>query len=260
MWSNLNTKLKDFHAISLTELNSQASFLDRIDTKYLITEKQLENILEELDKNFFVLEIDGKSVFSYNSIYMDTKNYDFYKQHQNKEKSRTKIRTRLYEDSNIAFFEYKQKENWLTRKFRYQFPVEEHWKMTKWKKRFFEWVYMSFYWHLPEEITPSLETSYKRLTLCSRDSSERLTIDFDIKLKWLRKNDSWEINLENLVIVESKSNKVDWLSSEIMRKKWIKKSSSCSKYCLWLIYNKIKPFPWIFDKTIDKIEKIRKDD
>jgi len=42
---------------------------------------------------------------------MDTQDYQFHKQHENKEKSRTKIRTRLYKDSDMAFFEYKQKLN-----------------------------------------------------------------------------------------------------------------------------------------------------
>jgi len=42
---------------------------------------------------------------------MDTQDYLFYNQHQDKEESRTKIRTRLYKDSNLAFFEYKQKED-----------------------------------------------------------------------------------------------------------------------------------------------------
>jgi len=40
---------------------------------------------------------------------MDTEDYLFYKQHQNKLKSRTKVRTRYYVDSNLAFFEFKQK-------------------------------------------------------------------------------------------------------------------------------------------------------
>ena len=69
---------------------------------------------------------------------MDTEDYHFYNQHQTREKARTKIRTRLYKDSDLAFFEYKQKENGITRKFRYEFPSDEHGIMTKGKTRFFE--------------------------------------------------------------------------------------------------------------------------
>ena len=42
---------------------------------------------------------------------MDNEDCIFYKQHQNKEKSRTKVRTRYYVDSDLAFFEYKQKQD-----------------------------------------------------------------------------------------------------------------------------------------------------
>ena len=126
MGGDLKSKLLDFSSINLTELNATASYLKRIDRKYLITESKLKIILDDLKSDFQVLDIDWTRVFSYDNVYMDTEDYFFYNQHQNKEKSRTKVRTRLYEDSNLAFFEYKQKEDWVTKKFRYQFPNEEH--------------------------------------------------------------------------------------------------------------------------------------
>ena len=163
---------------------------------------------------------------------MDTEDYEFYKQHQNKEKSRTKVRTRLYVDSDLAFFEYKQKEKGVTRKFRYQFPSEEHGTMTKGKRRFFEGLYSSFYGTLPEKkISPALRSEYSRLTLCSKDSGERVTIDFKIKLSGLRDHNE-KVKLNNVAIVESKSMSLDGVSHKIMEKHGIKKAKSCSKYCL----------------------------
>lgn len=98
-------------AINLTELNATASYLKRIDRKFLLTEKQFLHILEDLSDDFRALEIDGKRMFSYDNIYMDTQDYLFYNQHQNKLPSRTKVRTRHYVDSgDLAFFEFKQKE------------------------------------------------------------------------------------------------------------------------------------------------------
>ena len=137
MTSYFNNKLKDFIPLTLTELNATASFLKRIDTKFLLTKDDFNKMLKDLLHDFKILEIAGNRIFSYDNVYMDTQDYFFYNQHQNKENKRTKIRTRLYEDSDLAFFEYKQKENWITRKFRYQFPAKEHWIMTKWKIRFF---------------------------------------------------------------------------------------------------------------------------
>ena len=99
-----STKLKNFKSITLNQLNATASFLKRIDRKFLLNSKQFSTILDELKDNFNVLEIDGKKVFNYDNVYMDTADYLFYNQHQNKLESRTKVRTRYYVDSNIAFF------------------------------------------------------------------------------------------------------------------------------------------------------------
>ena len=49
--------VKDFEKLSLTELNSTASFLKRIDTKFLLTTSQFKEVLADLKKDFRVLEI-----------------------------------------------------------------------------------------------------------------------------------------------------------------------------------------------------------
>jgi hypothetical protein len=130
--------MKDFDKLSLTELNSQASFLKRIDRKFLLTSSQFEVVLKDLKKDFRVLEIAENRVFDYDNVYMDSEDHLFYKQHQAGLNPRTKIRTRLYKDANLSFFEYKHKLDGITSKYRYEFPSEEHGIMTKGKKRFFE--------------------------------------------------------------------------------------------------------------------------
>jgi hypothetical protein len=109
MTAILKEQLKNFDKLSLTELNAKASYLKRIDRKFLLTNSQFKEVLKDLKEDFQVLEIAENRVFSYDNIYMDTDDYLFYNQHQNKVNPRTKIRTRLYEDSDLAFFEYKHK-------------------------------------------------------------------------------------------------------------------------------------------------------
>lgn len=257
MGADLNSTLKFFNQISLSQLNSQASFLDRIDTKYLLTEEEFKNVLKDLEQEFYVLEIKEKSIFEYESIYMDSENYGFYYQHQNGEKNRTKVRTRNYLDSKIAFFEYKQKQNWITRKFRYQFnDLNEHGEMNNESNKFFEWVYQSFYSKTPEKIFPALATKYQRITFCSKSNDERVTVDFDIRLEDLRNKWKDIISLNNLVILESKSMSKDGKSAQIMKKYDIKRAGSCSKYGLWLCYQDIVPDTSRFKTTMRKIEKI----
>lgn len=258
MGSDISTKLVNFSSIGLTELNATASFLKRIDRKYLITEDQLKNVLEDLKDDFQVLEINNKRVFGYDNIYMDTEDYLFYNQHQNKEKSRTKIRTRLYTDSDLAFFEYKQKEAWVTKKFRYQFPIEEHGDMTKGKKRFFEGVWQSMYYGVKApKISPAIKTAYNRLTLVSKSWEERLTIDFNIRTKDLRKSNAKHTHLKNLVIIESKSMSDECFSASVMKKHKIAQAKSCSKYSLGVVYSGLVEKWSTFAKTMEKIKQIR---
>lgn len=257
MSATLQSKLQNFTAINLTELNATASFLKRIDRKFLITEQKLHEILTDLQSDFQALEIGGKRIFSYDNVYMDTNDYHFYNQHENRINGRTKIRTRLYTDSNMAFFEYKQKEDWVTKKFRYQFPTDEHGLMTKGKIRFFEGVYQSLYNTPAPKITPAINTKYKRLTLVNKDGSERLTIDFNISTKDLRGASATKTELKNLVIIESKSMSENCKSAEIMKKHAITQAKACSKYSLGVVYSGLAEKWDTFKNTMEQIALIR---
>ncbi len=253
----LKNKLFSLPSIDLTGLNASASYLKRKDRKFLLTERQLIEVLSDLPEVYQVLEIDGKRVFWYDNVYMDTQDYLFYKQHENKVPSRTKVRTRLYQDSKLAFFEYKQKENGVTKKYRYQFPFLEHGTMTKWKKRFFDGVYQNNYEEKTPDISPSIRTRYNRLTLVATDGEERLTIDFNIRVQDIRNKWSREKQLKNLVILESKSMSKTCRSVELMKEKWFKRARWCSKYSLWVVYSWLAEKWTTFENTIKKIKEIR---
>jgi len=250
--------LTSFEKLNLTELNATASFLKRIDTKFLLTTKQFKEALEYFKKDFRVLEISGQRMFKYDNVYMDTKDFKFYNDHQNWLNPRTKIRTRLYKDSGLAFFEYKHKQDSVTQKFRYDFPIDEHGIMTKWKKRFFEWVWQSLHnWEKAPNLTPSIRTTYDRITLVSKNGEERMTIDFNIKTKNLRRKNGRVVNLKNLVIIESKTLKADALALEVMKKHNIKKAKACSKYSLGVIYAGLAEKYDHFSETMEEIKMIR---
>ena len=258
MWSALLNRLSGFSPMTLTELNATASYLKRIDRKFLMTEKQFLTILGDLSEDFKALEIDRKRVFLYDNVYMDTDDYLFYNQHQDKLESRTKVRTRHYTDAgDLAFFEYKQKEDGITKKFRYQFPAKEHGTMTKGKKRFFEGVFQSMYSEKAPDISPAMRTKYNRLTLVSATGEERLTIDFNISVKDLRSKKAKNIKLKNLVIIESKSLSDNCKSCEIIKSHGIDRAGSCSKYSLWVVYSGLTEKWSKFQKTMNKIKDIR---
>ena len=109
------------------------------------------------------------------------------------------------------------------------------------------------------KITPAIKTKYSRITLVSNDGSERLTIDFDIRTLDLRDQNKSEINLKNLVIIESKSLSDNCISSEIMAKNNISLAKSCSKYSLWVVYSGLAKKYDTFIETMEKIKEIRLD-
>lgn len=256
--NNLKIQLKDFKSISLNSLNAKASLLKRMEKKYLLTSKDFIKMLPELKKGYDILEINNKKVFSYDNVYMDTEDYLFYNQHNDRLNSRTKVRTRFYVDSNQAFFEFKHKLNWVTNKYRYEFPYQEHGFMTKGKKRFFDGIWQSIYGttNVPE-ITPSLKTNYRRITMVSKRWWERLTFDFWITATNLRTQNAKTIELNNLIIVESKSTRNISRGTRLMDKFWIKRCTSCSKYSLGIIYSWLAQKYDTFKETMGYIENLR---
>lgn len=257
---NLQTMLNEFTTISLDQLNASMSFLERIEAKYLLNLKQLDKVLAELQDKFYVLSINDVSIFTYDNIYMDTKDYLFYKQHEQGEEQRLKVRTRHYVDSgNLVYFEMKLKEGKLLRKFRYPCGLEGHGHMNKDAVRFYSSLAQSLNLvYAKETLIPSVQTRCKRITLCSKTSDERLTIDFDVELNDLRDEQASWIKLGNVVIVESKSRTEDGYSKKVMKKMKIKEAGGCSKYCLGIYYFGRMKSHDRFEKTIKFIDKNHK--
>jgi len=235
---NLQSMLREFTTISLDQLNSSMSFLERIEAKYLLNLKQLDKVLEALQDKFYVLTINDVCIFTYDNIYMDTKDYLFYKQHEQGESQRLKVRTRHYVDSgNLVYFEMKLKEGKLLRKFRYPCGLEGHGEMTKDAVRFYSSLAQSLgLTYAKETLFPSIQTKCKRITLCSKESDERITIDFDVELNDLRDEKGNWMKLGNVVIMESKSRTENGYSKKLMKKMKVKEAGGCSKYCLGIYY------------------------
>lgn len=251
--------LKWFAPISLDQLNSSVSFLERVDVKYLVHASELQDIISRLQNDFYVLSIQDNTIFDYDNVYMDTKEYEFYYQHQDGHSPRTKVRTRHYINSDLMFFEFKQKEKKVTRKFRYQGESKYHGKMNNEAMRFYSGVYQSLYSAPPTHIIfPSVGTRYQRFTLCSKKNDERLTIDFNIQLIDHRHSKKDIIKLKNLVIIESKSHGSNGVSHQVMKELGIDIADSCSKYCLGMYYHELVDRRDNFQHSIDTVEAIKK--
>lgn len=95
--------------VSLAEVDATAALQTRVDRKYLIPTGALTRLVDGLSSRLSVLTIDGRRVFSYQSIYFDTADHGMFRDHTQGRRLRTKVRTRLYADSGLAMLEVKQK-------------------------------------------------------------------------------------------------------------------------------------------------------
>ena len=101
--------IQNLTPITLGEMDG-VSLMKRTDTKFVIHQKNLIEVLETIKDHYSVLQINDKRTLSYPSLYFDTKDKKFYHNHHNGKVNRTKVRMRKYMESNICFLEVKQKD------------------------------------------------------------------------------------------------------------------------------------------------------
>ena len=215
--------LEKFQPISLKEMDS-VKLMDRTDTKYTFNRAQFVEILSEILPHYRVLEVEGKRVSRYKTLYYDTADYSLYTRHHNGELNRYKIRHRSYVESNVGFLEVKFKSN----KGR---TVKDRIKKNEVP---FEWEQESeaFLRDMlpfdPKTLAPVIWVNYSRLTLVNKESAERLTIDLDLEFE----QDGIKKNLSNLVIAEVKQERRKSSPFLKVMKKFHIREGSISKYCM----------------------------
>jgi hypothetical protein len=115
MKNELVAILKDFPKINLDQLNASAKFMERMENKYIVDNDQLQQFFKKAHKKYYILQIKEKVVFSYQNVYMDTKDYFFYHEHEHKKHKRVKLRTRQYVDSHTSVLriQTKRRRSWF---------------------------------------------------------------------------------------------------------------------------------------------------
>lgn len=241
--------MADFIPITLEEMDG-VKLMDRTDTKYLFTRAQLPTIIEELKKDYRVLEIKGNRFSQYESLYLDTRNFDLYHQHHRGKTNRFKIRFRKYVESELTFFEVKFKNNkGRTIKDRVKHKQEiDGIVLDKAETLLKEKTSL-----LATNLEAKLWVNYSRITLVNKNSPERVTIDLDLSFK----NKDQDKLIQNLVVAEVKQDKATTSAFIKLMKKLHIREGSISKYCFGVIclFEKVKHNN--FKPKINALNKIR---
>lgn len=189
--------LNTFEAIDLKRLDS-VKLLNRVDSKYVFHISQFEDLLKEISSQYYVLEIEDKRMFSYESLYFDTDDYLLYKFHHNGKLNRLKVRYRKYLDSGLTYFEvkYKVKGN-RTDKVRLR-DEDIKSELTDKELELVHHDYVDIH-----GLHKKLWVHFKRITLAGKNIDERATLDLNLSFD----NFQQKKTFPELIIAEIKQEK-----------------------------------------------------
>lgn len=160
--------------ISLPELERAAGLMNRVDRKYFVPRDLLGALLDRLE-GARALEIDGMRAFRYRSVYLDSPDFRFYRQHVQRRRHRFKVRSRAYLDSGGCQLEVKSKGlRGMTLKQRMPHDAAHPGDLGEADRGFIEEIADVD----ASELRPVLQTDYRRSTIVQDD--HRITIDSEL--------------------------------------------------------------------------------
>lgn len=200
--------------------------MNRVDTKFIFRKKCLPGIIVPLMGYYQVLQIGPDRLSTYQNLYFDTEDLQFYKDHHNGKKNRLKIRKRKYMETNTCFLEVKQKGNKGK-------TIKSRQFIQNFDPRFSQHSESFLQEFVPDvaSLQPTLWNEFKRMTLVNNTSQERITIDTDLQ-SWAPEK---SMDFADLVIAEVKQTVFDRDTPffNVLKAKHIN-PYPFSKYCLGL--------------------------
>jgi len=161
----------------------------RVDTKFILGSGALSRVLSSLTDHYGILQAGGEPVAQYRTLYFDTQEYFFLREHHRGRRPRFKVRIRHYPDRQVSFLEVKQKTNkGITVKERTPIPYgEESLSEESLSEESLSEENRSFVdAHSPiafDTLVPGLRTAFGRITLVGLQTPERATFDLQLQFE-----------------------------------------------------------------------------
>lgn len=188
---------------SLAEVIALADLQTRIDRKYLVPAAVFTRLIAQFDTTLSALQIEGRRLFDYESVYFDTPQLLTFHQHAYGRRNRFKVRTRTYLDSDETVLEVKTEgRRGETVKERHPYEVHERNRLTPAARDVVAGCLAGP--DATRTLTPSLVSRYARSTLVDFATGSRMTCDVD--LDFLAGDRSRAVpGPDDLVLIESKT-------------------------------------------------------
>lgn len=224
--NELASILSEFQQITLAEMDS-VQLMSRTDTKYVFNAQFLSEILIKLSDHYKVLNVKDLNINDYQTLYYDTDDFLFYHHHQQGKGNRCKVRSRTYLQSDLHFFEVKNKNN-------KSITVKKRIKTAEHVSQLDEPCEKFYHKNAivnDADLKPKLWVNYSRITLVNKNQPERLTLDINLHFV----NDELTIPYDSIVIAELKQERRQNSVFKSLMKEFSVREKSISKYCLGIV-------------------------
>ncbi|TQM65611.1 VTC domain-containing protein [Klugiella xanthotipulae] len=227
--------LRTFATVDLPRIQELADLQTRIDRKYIVPPGVFAELLRDQQPVMRMLSIDGRHRFGYESVYFDTPDLASYHSAAYGRRRRFKVRTRSYLDSHDCVLEVKAKGGrGQTVKERFPYHPALSSTITAEARQFILDRLTGVVENIDtliHTITPTLTTTYDRMTFVNPDNGTRMTAD--VELICDEHSRMVSVHLAGYVLIESKS---PGGSTPIDRWLWGRgyRPLSLSKYCVGL--------------------------
>lgn len=174
--------LRGMPTVSLARANEVAALQTRRDRKYLVPPELLHAVVAGLP-DVGALEIGGRLVHRYRSLYFDTEQLDLYRLAATGRRRRYKVRRREYVDDQLCMLEVKTKDSrGRTVKARTELIAGDECGLSARELSFVgDALHAAGIEHAhASPLQPSVETGYLRTTLVPAGEQWRATIDLDL--------------------------------------------------------------------------------
>lgn len=239
--------LSTFEPITLEQMD-EVKLLNRMDTKFILNQERLPEMLNDLQDDYYILDIDGVRIYPYHTTYFDTEDFVTYRNHHNGKLNRHKVRLRTYMLSGQHFFEVKFKNN-KKRTIKSRVTVASDTPVIAGKA---EDLLLRKTPFKATDLQPRLSVGFSRTTLVSKKLNERITIDTGL----VYKNEHLQKEYKGLLIVEVKQGRSEKSPLISRLHSMYINPARLSKYCLGVLsmYDGVKYN--LFKETLHNINKI----
>lgn len=228
--SQWQSMLSQFEAVNLDQVSGSATN-DRIDTKFVLREEAVFDLLNDLASDYSILDVDGLRFTTYRTQYFDTESYSFFRRHHAGGSNRYKVRARTYLNTKLSYVEIKRKtRGGTTTKLRHQTEQFET-ELLAGSREFIDANCPT----LAADLRPALLNNFDRIQLVNKESPERLTIDLNLEVE----TGSSPVRLPGIAIAEFKQERSDRNHRDAEFLKRMRslnvRPTSFSKYCMCLL-------------------------